>query len=275
MIDPTKSLSYNITIQCSLDGFCLVIHDIEENKIVDVELYQTSDSGDESIIMDALERAVFKKGLYEKPFHSVRYIASNRFNTLVPETLFDEQYLEAHLLFNHRLPSGHVVMAEPLPALNAVNVFAVAAQQEKRIRGLWKNVQITHRSSVFLNAVMHEDPFEEKTNVYVNVNSRSFDLAVITEGKLMFFNNFKFDTKEDFAYYLMFALEQQQLPAQEVPVYFTGLITGNSEILKLCERYIKKIRFIRPDGSINVDMALNDTPFQYYYIPYKSLSCES
>ena len=122
---------------------------------------------------------------------------------------------------------------------------------------------------------MHEDPFEEKTNVYVNVNSRSFDLAVVNDGALSFFNNFRFDTKDDFTYFLMFALEQQQLPPQEIPVYFTGLITGNSEILKLCERYIKKIRFIRPDGSINVDMTLNDTPFQYYYLPYKSLSCES
>ena len=275
MIDPTRSLSYNITIQCSLDGFCLVIHDIEENKIVDVELYQTSDNGDESIILDALERAVFKKGLYERSFHSVRYIVGNRYNTLVPEALYDGQYLEAHLLFNHHLPSGHVVMSETLPALKAVNVFAISSLQEKRIRNLWNNVQITHRSSVFLNAVMHEDPYEEKTNVYVNVNSRSFDLAVIKDGELSFFNNFKFDTKDDFAYFLLFALEQQQLPAQEIPVYFTGLITGNSEILKLCERYIKKIRFIRPDGSINVDMALNDTPFQYYYIPYKSLSCES
>ena len=275
MIDPTKSLSYNITIQCSLDGFCFVIYDGEENKIVDIELYQTSDSGDNSIIMDALERAVFKKGLYEKPFHSVRYIAGNRFNALVPEDLFDERHLEAHLLFNHRLPQGHTVMAETLPRLKAVNVFALSMQQEARVKKLWGNVQITHRSTAFLNAILREDPYEEKTNVYVNVNSRSFDLAVVTEGNLMFFNNFKFDSKDDFAYFLMFALEQQQLPAQDVPVYFTGLITGNSEILKLCERYIKKIRFIRPDGSVNVDMALNDTPFQYYYLPYKSLSCES
>ena len=126
MIDPTKSLSYNITIQCSLDGFCFVLYDIEENKIIDIELYQTSDSGDESIIMDALERAIFKKGLYEKPFHSVRFIAGNRFNTLVPEELFDEQHLEAHLLFNHRLPQGHTVKSEILPSLKAVNVYALS-----------------------------------------------------------------------------------------------------------------------------------------------------
>ena len=275
MIDPTRSLSYNITIQCSLDGFCFVIHDIEENKIVDVELYQTSQTGDESVIMEALERALFKKGLYEKPFHAVHFIVGNRFNTLVPSELFDATHLDAYFRFNHHLPHGYILKSEALPALQAHNVFALSAQQEAKIHSLWDQARITHQSTVFLNSVMQEDPFDEKVNVYVHVNSRSFDLAIIQEGALVFFNNFKFDTKDDFVYYLMFTLEQQQLSALEVPVYFTGLITGNSEILKLCERYIKKIRFIRPDGSVDVDMSLNGTPFQYYYLPYKSLSCES
>ena len=81
-------------------------------------------------------------------------------------------------------------------------------------------------------------------------------------------------TKEDFIYYLMFTLEQQQLAGQDIPVYLTGLITNNSEILNLCERYIRRIRFIRPDGNIGVDTAFCDIPFQYYYIPYRSLTCE-
>ena len=272
MIDPGKSLSYNITIQCSLDGFCFVVHDIEENKIVDIELYQTSETGDENIIMDALEKAVFKKGLYEKPLHSVRFIVSNRLNTLIPEELFEKQHLESYFRFSHDLPQGHTLFCETLPQLNSVNIFALPAMQEKRIFGLWNNISITHQSSVFLNGVMAEDSGDDKTVVYVNVNSRTFDLAVVSDGKLLFFNNFNFNTKDDFIYYLMFALEQQQLSGQDVPVCFSGLITGNSEIIKLCERYIKHIRFIKPDGSVNVDMALSGTPFQYYYIPYKSLS---
>ena len=275
MIDPARSLSYNITIQCSLDGFCFVIHDLDENKIIDIALYQTSQTGDESVIMEDLERALFKKGLYEKPFHAVQFIVGNRFNTLVPEELFDATRLDAYFRFNHHLPQGYTLHSEALPGLRAYNVFAVSAQQEEKIRGLWSNAKITHRSTLFLNSVMREDPFGEKANAYVNVNSRSFDLAIIQEGSLVFFNNFKFDTKDDFIYYLMFALEQQQLSALEVPVYFTGLITGSGEIIKLCERYIKTIRFIRPDGSVNVDMNLSGTPFQYYYLPYKSLSCES
>ena len=275
MIDPTRSLSYNLTIQCSLDGFCFLLHDIEEDKIIDIELYQTSKADDENLAMESLEKALFKKGLYEKPFHSVRFIVGNRLNTLVPDELFDDEYPEAYFRFNHELPPNYTLMHEALPALKSVNVFAIPTQQKKRILSLWSNAVITHQSSVFLNGILHEAPAEDEVTVYINVNSRSFDMAIVKEGNLLFFNNFNFNTKDDFAYFLMFALEQQQLDSQETPVCFTGLISGNSEIIRLCERYIKHIRFIRPDGSVNVDMALNNTPFQYYYIPYKSIPCES
>ena len=272
MIDPARSLSYNITIQCALDGFCFVLHDQGQKKIIDLELYQTSESDSGNAITEAIGKSLFKKGLYEKPLQSARYIVDNRLCTLIPQELFDPQRQEAYFLFNHELRPGYALRHEMLPCLQAVNVFAVPARLESSLGKLWNNMQTTHRTTVFLNAIMNETPGNNTVNAYVNVNSRSFDLAVVNDGKLVFFNNFKFNTKDDFAYFLLFALEQQPY-GTDVPVHFSGLISPNSEIIQLCERYVKHIRFARPDGQIEVDMNLNDTPFHYYYIPYKSLSC--
>ena len=272
MIDPARNLSYNITIQCALDGFCFVIHDQGLKKIVDLELYQTSDTGSGNTITEVLEKALFKKGLYQTPLQSARYIVDNRLCTLVPQELFDAQRQESYFQFSHELRPGYALRHEILPALQAVNVFAVPARQEASLNRLWNNLQTTHRSSVFLNAIMGEASTNSPVNAYVNVNNRSFDLAVISEGRLAFFNNFRFNTKDDFAYFLLFALEQQPY-GTNLPVHFSGLISPHSEIIQLCERYLKQIRFARPDGRIEVDMDLNDTPFHYYYIPYKSLSC--
>ena len=274
MVDPAKSLSYNITIQCALDGFCFVLHDLEENRIVDLELYQTADNGDENVIMESLEKLLFKKGLLGKECRSVRFIVGNRFNTIVPTEVFDDKEVESYIRFNHDLPVDLTFFHEALTAINAVNVYALPSNQVRRIRKLWDKVTFVHQSSIFLNAILRET-VDTPTNLFVNVNSRTFDLAIVKEGKLLFFNNFRFNTKDDFLYFLMFSLEQQQLTGADVPVYFTGLISNNSEIIKLCERYIKQIRFIRPDGSVNVDMSLSGTPFHYYYIPYKSIACES
>ena len=274
MIDPAKSFMYNITIQCALDGFCFVVHHQEENKIIDIELYQTSTT-DEGTILEALEKTFYKKGLYGKTFRSIRFLIANRYYTIVPEPLFDASDPESPLRFNHLLPHRYAVFHEAIPSAQVVDVYAMPQQLADSIRKTWPDAVITHQSSVLLQAVQQEEPYESDTNVYINVNSRDFDIILLKEGRLLFFNNFKFDTKDDFAYFLMFTLEQQLPDHQDIPVYFTGLISNQSEIIRLCERYIKRIRFIRPNGSVNVEMALNATPFQYYYIPYQSLSCES
>lgn len=275
MIDPTKTLYYNITIQCALDGFCFVVHHQEENKIIGIEIYQTSETDDERVVMEALEQALDKKELLGKKFHSVRYIATDRFHTLVPHDLFKEEDCAAYLRFNHVFPQDYQLFHEPLKKLNAINVFATSEKRLERLKHHWPDIMVTHQHTVFLNSILREEPYESHVNAYINVNGHNYDLAIVKENNLIFSNNFKFNTKEDFIYYLMFTLEQQQLADQDIPVYFTGLISNHSDIIQLCERYIKRIRFLRPDGSVNVDLSQSNTPFQYYYIPYKNLSCES
>ena len=274
MVNPSRNQLYDITIQCSLDGFCFVVFDTETKLVVEIKTYQTSDTGDETAILKAIEKYFYDHGLYGLAFHSIRFIVSNRFNTLIPESLFDEEHIDYLLQFNHLLPHDYEAYHDTLHGIDSINMFAVPTKLAQRIRNNWPDIQIHHESSVFLNSVLRLTPDESPKNVFVNVRSRNFDLAIVEDGKLLFYNNFKFNTKEDFIYYLMFTLEQQQLAGQDIPVHFTGLITNNSEIVKLCERYIRRIRFIRPDGNIGVDTAFCDIPFQYYYIPYQSLTCE-
>ena len=272
MADPTRHLSYNITIQCALDGFCFLIHDQDANRIVDLELYQTSETDNGSTIAEAIGKSLFRRDLYQKPLLSARFIVDNRLCSLVPQDLFDEQRLESYFLFNHEPRQGYTLRHEIIPNLHAVNVYAVPTLQEQQLGKLWDNMLTLHRSSIFLHSVLLEDVADSPVNAYVHVNNRSFDLAIVKNQHLAFFNNFSFNTKDDFAFFLLSAFKQQQLGA-DVPVHFSGLISANSEILQLCQRYLKQIRFVQPDGRIEIDRKLNGTPYQYYYIPYQSLLC--
>ena len=272
MADPTRNLSYNITIQCALDGFCFLLHDQDTNRIVDLELYQTSGDDDGSTITEAIGKSLFRKDLYQKPLRSARFIVDNRFCTLVPLDLFDEQQSESYYLFNHELRPGYSLRHETIPGLQAVNVYAVPTKQEQQLGKLWNNLQTLHRSSIFLSSVLLEDPGDSADNAYINVNSRSFDLAIVRNQRLAFFNSFGFDTKDDFAYFLLSALKQQHI-GTDIPIQFSGLIATQSEIIQLCERYLKHIYFARPKGEIEIEPKLSHTPYHYYHIPYKSLSC--
>ena len=72
MADPTRNLSYNIPIHCALDGFCFLLHDQEVNRVVDMELYQTSETDDGNTIAEAIGKSLFRKDLYQKPLRSAR-----------------------------------------------------------------------------------------------------------------------------------------------------------------------------------------------------------
>ena len=134
--------------------------------------------------------------------------------------------------------------------------------------GKWKNAITTHSSSVFALSAMQN---ETVTGVFVNVRNRDFDMLIKKEGKLFFFNNFRFNTRDDFAYFLLFAMEQNGLSGHDTPVCFSGLLRPASEIIDLCGRYIKDIHFVKDPHELKISKALDEIPFQYYFIHYQAL----
>ena len=140
---------------------------------------------------------------------------------------------------------------------------------QDKVLSKWNNAKIIHSSTVFLNSCFEFAP--EGKVVFVNVRNRDFDVVIVNDGQLLFHNNFKFNTKADFAYFLLFVLEQNHIDCLKVPVCFSGLILPNSEIVELCSRYIKYLLFIEDRHVLQVSKALEDVPYQYYHIHYQAL----
>ena len=72
-------------------------------------------------------------------------------------------------------------------------------------------------------------------------------MIVLKEAKLLFYNYFRFKTKEDFLYFLLFSVEQLHLDAGSIPVYFLGMIEDKSAITEIVSRYFRDIRFKNKD----------------------------
>ena len=273
--DVGKTTEYRLTIQFTLGGFSFVIMEADTNTIIAMESYLSDDLTDEKDIFNAFEKALALNKMNGKMFQSATCIIGNRNFTLIPNELFDEKESSTYLGFLHSLQQNSQILHDNLADIECVGIYSVSNYLIEKIKETWPEAKIVHESSVFLRHVSKLAKLDDLTRVYLCVKNRSLDLAVFKDGHLTFFNNFKFNTKDDFLYFLMFAIEQQKLSAEEIPVCVSGMILGNSEILKLCERYIKDIRFIKNGDTIKVSEALKEIPSQYYYIPYQVLQCES
>ena len=273
--DVGKTQEYRIAIQFTLGGFSYLIMDAGTNVIVAMESYLSDDLTDEKDIFSTFEKALALNKLNGKKFQSVACIIGSRNYTLIPNELFDEAESSTYLGFLHPTQQNSQILHDNLTDNECVGIYSVSNYLINNIKETWPEAKIVHESSVFLRHISKLAKFKDLTRVYLYVKNRSFDMAVFKNGNLSFFNNFKFNTKDDFLYFLMFAIEQQKISAEETPICVSGMILGDSEILKLCERYIKDIRFIKNRHPIQVSETLIEIPSQYYYIPYQILQCES
>ena len=266
--DAEKSSQYRMTIQYALGGLSYALLDTETHTLVALECYQSNLLADSADLSRTLERALESKGLNNKAFQAEICLVDNRICTLVPKPLFNEADQVKYLDFTFQVPENYAIASEPLAAEPSFNVFAQSKVMQDKILSKWKDAQFTHSSTVFINSAMESDT---ETGVFVLVRNRDFDMVIKNEGKLFFFNNFKFNTKEDFAYFLLFAMEQNGFSGHDITVTFSGLIRPASEIIDLCGRYVKDIRFIADPHVLKVSKALDEVPFQYYHIHYQAL----
>ncbi len=267
--DVGKTPDYRMTIQFALGGFSYVIAEDASQSIVAMEAYLSDALEDESMTFEALLRALEMRKLAKKEFRSVTFLIQSRCNTLIPAPVFEEKESQTLLGLVHPLPQNPVFLNDPISACDGVNLYAIPGSLSERVKAYWKNAEIMHESSVFLISLIKNKRQEDEAYVYVR--NRNFDMAVIKDGRLTFFNNFKFTTKDDFLYFLLFALEQQGLHGNETTVRFAGMILGSSEIMQLCQRYVKQTLFQPCEGTLQVSKALKEIPSQYYYIPYQIL----
>lgn len=241
------SSNYALTIQLALDGLSFALFDTVNNKLV------AWGSQLPDLITDS------------KP-ESVTLIIDERTNVLVPEALYNPEDNEKLLHFSFNTPKDIVTQADRLKKHKAVNVFAYQPELIDKTMAKWPNAKITHSSSVFLES-LHES---KEAVVYVNVRSHNFDVAIMKD-RLLFFNNFQFNDKNDFVYFLLNVLEQNKLSGQDTTVCFSGLISPSSEIIDLCGHYVKDIQFVEKPDKLQVDDKLADVPYPYYHIHYQAI----
>ena len=262
--DVEKSAQYRLTIQLALGGLSFTLFDTSDNRLVGLEYYQSDLLSDSNDLFHALEKALDAKGLNNRVFHSVSCLINERIAALVPATLYHPDDNDKWLNFSFNLPKDWSIGVDNLTQHKAVNVFAYPNTLQAKLKAKWPEADIRHSSSVFLESL----PKSNEPVAWVNVRNRDFDVAIMKD-KLLFFNNFKFNTKDDFAYFLLLAMEQNGLSRQETPARFSGLILPSSEIINLCGRYINDIHFVEKPQELQVGDAFDEVPYQYYHIHYQ------
>ena len=158
----------------------------------------------------------------------------------VPAPLFDPNNLADYLKYNAKLLAQDYLDYDLLESRDMVNVYVPYTNINNYFFDRFGDFTFLHSSTVFLAAISQVFQSSKK-QVVANLVNDDLMLAVTENNKVLLVNTYPVSCAEDFAYYLLFAMEQLELDAETVPLYLCGDISEEDDYYALAYRYVKQV----------------------------------
>ncbi len=231
-----------LSIQASLNGlsFC-ILNTIDSSIIFFKELKFKSQKNPIEVERELLNE--FNTNLFlQKEFKKVNLIHYNNLFTLVPENLFDENKSSEYLKFNNKVFESDFIANDIINDKNIISVFVPFVNLNNCFFERFGSFEYHHASTIFVNYILSKSSIITNA-LFCNITHSSFELLYIKDGKLILFNSFEFNTKEDFMYYLLFSIEQLNLDTNKLELKLFGDIKLDDDIYNLIYTYIRNVSF--------------------------------
>ena len=275
-LNKARSKKYELSIQFAPDGFSFCLFDTETNKFLALVSYSCQGFNDTDDLASELE-TICKKSewLNNLSYARVRILYESQKTTLIPDPLFDISEKQNIADFSYQKPSGDIIVTDKLKNPDAHIIYHLPENIINVFDKLFPGNKIVSHAGILIEIllILFKNQPEQK-RVFINARNSFFDI-VITEGKkLLFFNSFKYSTKEDFIYYLIFVIEQLNLNPEEIELRLSGFINKQSNLFDYAYKYIRNIQFLSFSNTFQYSYIFNEVPKHYYFNLVNSMLCE-
>ena len=262
-----------LSIQVRLNGLSFCIVDSHKNEILWYKKVDFEKEHTPVQILEQIEILYNSEKELENSIKDVVLLFSNELYTFVPSQYFVEEEASNYLKFNTKILQTDVVAHDLFSNEEMVNVYIPYTNITNYFFDKYGEFEFIHSATVLVQSVSHIS-VGASTTAYLNNFKGYYDLVVIKDGALLLSNTFKYDTPEDFIYYLLFTAEQLNLNPSEFKLVLLGEIKKDSPVYDITYTYIKNVEFLEPRLTLNPEKYQNPDFQREAYILLKSLGCE-
>jgi hypothetical protein len=187
---------------------------------------------------NSLKEILQSNNYIDLPFKNRSCFVENQYALFVPNALYDEHELGNLLDFSIIKPEDMTLLSNKMNNMEAVNSFYVANNMLEILTKYFNNTNILHHSTILVDTLLHFEKNNQEKKVFVNLKNNLFDMVVIENKKLLFYNSFSHQTAEDIAYYLFFTIQQLAIDVSNTPIILLGNCDYKDEFIKISKKYI-------------------------------------
>ena len=232
-----------LSILVSLDGLSFCV--LSLGKIVTVESVTFESQLNPAQVLDRLKLSLSNAKLLTTEFEKVHLTISNEMFTCVPDELFEDSQLTNYLKFSTKLLKTDFADFDHIDALNTNVVYIPFTNITNYIFDQFGDFTYKHSATVFTETLLNSNRHD---CVALNVDDQYMELVVLKDSKLQLANRFRFATKEDFIYYILFTYEQLDLDRESFPLLLSGKINDTNKHFELAFKYIRNVSLLAYEG---------------------------
>jgi hypothetical protein len=248
--DITQSKKNNtfrkLSIQVGLNGLSFCVLDTISKKILAFEKIAFKTPSTPYLMLKELKGMFGQKSKIGNEFSEVVVIHKNNMFSLVPKPLFNTDELPNYLKFNAKIMANDLIAHDEIPNQDIVNVYVPYTNINNYIFDLFGEFEFKHSGTVLINTLLNQNRVSNQPVCYIQVSEKDMEMMVVSEKKLLFYNQFEYKTKEDFLYYLLFSLEQLQMDLTKIQLKLFGSVEEGDGIYELSRNYIEHVSVFIP-----------------------------
>ncbi len=238
-----------LSIQVSLNGLSFCVLDTLNHTILAAEQVTFTPALTLHALLKELKSLLHRNDIVEQHFSEVTVIHKNKLFSLVPQPLFDENELPHYLKFNARLMVNDHIAYEEIPHQDIINVYVPYTNVNNYIFDCFGEFEYKHSGTILITALLQQNRTTLAPVCYVQIATGVMEMGVLSDKKLLFYNQFEYNTPEDFLFYLLFSLEQAQVDLTKVQLHLSGKVAVGDFLYKGCCRYIKNVSVGLPNTA--------------------------
>lgn len=232
-----------LSIQIKLNGLSFCVFNPILNCIETIHTLNWEERTSPRVIEAKVGEFLKNESVVRQDFSIIRVMHSNELFTFVPSALFDEESAKQYLKYNVKVFPTDYIAYDRVEPLDLVVSYVPYVNINNLLLDYFGNFDYEHSSSVLLRTILSHKASHGKDIAYVHIEKEAFYLIVFKNNKLVFFNQFKHYSIEDFLYYLLFSLEQLEIDTESIPMYVMGDIDRRMLIYAAVYKYIRNVYF--------------------------------
>ncbi len=234
-----------MSIQVSLSGLSFCILNTHTNTFSFYKHLKFDKKLNPNKVLDKLVHYFNTENSLQQSFKTVKVIHDNELSALVPKPLFNEDHLADYLKFNSKILRTDFITYDSVLINDSVNVYVPYVNVNNYLYEHFGAFEFKHFSTILIETILVLEKNSLSTKMYVHVSDTHFEIIVLENNLLKFYNTFEYSTKEDFIYYVLFTAEQLHLNPEEFSLVLLGYITKDDDLYKIAYKYVRNVSILK------------------------------